>query len=63
MQIDLDLTTREAALLTTAACEYFHRIKELESHEIYGALVISENVLAARSMWNKIEAVTKINDW
>lgn len=59
----MTLTRREAEMLTAGACEYFHRMKEINDHEIYGALIVSPNVLACRKVWQKLEDITKIGEW
>lgn len=61
--ISLDLTPREAAFLTVATCEFYHHMKATETDEIYGALIMDDRVLAAREVWRKVEAVTKVGEW
>lgn len=62
-EITLQLTPKEVAVLATAVCNYYHHMKATESDEIYGSLILNENVLAARSVWNKVEAATGVSDW
>lgn len=61
-EICFSLTRREAELLSVAACELFHRMRETESHEIYGALIVNETVLISRSLWNKVDDVIGIRE-
>lgn len=61
--VHLDLTPQEAAMLTTATCEFYHHMKSTETDQIYGALIMDERVLAAREVWRKVEAITKIGEW
>lgn len=63
IDLTLTLTRREAEMLTAGACEHFHRMKAVKEHEIYGALIVSPNVLAARDVWNKIESIVKVDEW
>lgn len=58
--VNLLLTPQEAALLTAATCDYFHHMKAVHKDEIFGALIDNEAVLASRSVWYKVEAITKI---
>lgn len=60
VRIELDLTPSEAAMLTAATCEYFHHMKAVESSEMYGALILNKNVLAARGVWTKVGALTGV---
>lgn len=60
-KIVLDLTEKEAAFLEVACNEYFHRIKELRSDEIYGAFIADEKVLCVKSLWKKVELAVGVN--
>lgn len=61
--VHLELTEREAAMLTHGACELYHHMVATQKHEIFGALIVNKNVLASRSVWRKIEAQVKIEEW
>lgn len=62
MKIELDLTEGELKELSVAVNEWFHHTKALAKDEIYGALILSQTVLDARSLWLKVEDITKIKD-
>ncbi len=61
--IELDLTKREEEYLTAAVCQFYHDMKTSHESEIYGALILSEAVLDARSLWNKVENLTRVAEW
>lgn len=62
MKVEIDLTDGELKALNIAANEWYHHTKALAKDEIYGALILSQSVLDARSLWLKIEEITKIKD-
>lgn len=60
VEISLVLTRREAEMLTVAANELYHHMQATAGDPNLGGLIINENILAARSLWRKIEDITRI---
>lgn len=61
--VSLTLSPQQAAMLTHATCQLYHDMKAAKKEEIYGALIVNENVLVAREVWRMVESQTKIEGW
>lgn len=62
MQVVLELSELEAGLLTAAVCDFFHKMRASETSAAV-AWVPGERYDASRSLWEKVEAVTKVGEW
>ena len=63
MEINLDLTDDQAAHLTAAVVEYYHRLKDGAADTTYGGMITDERVLDAREVWRQVESHVRLNDW
>ncbi len=63
IDVHLRLTRHEAEMLSHATCENYHHMKSVRSDETYGALIQDRTVLASRSLWRKVEAIVRVNEW
>lgn len=63
VEIHLTMSKFHAGLLTSAVCEQYHHFKALHSDDTYGALIQNPTVLAARDVWEAVEAQTHVAEW
>lgn len=63
MIITLDMTDKEAAALTAAVVEHFHKLKDAHTDTTFGALINDEAVLVARAVWEKVEDQVHLGYW
>lgn len=61
--ITLSLTDREADYLVAATNEFYQKMKASAEDTTFGAMITSERVLVARSLWLKAEKEIGTGEW